>query len=99
MNLATGGSVVSELLKDKKWKIRAATRNLTGSKAKSLESMGVDLVYADFEKPETLADAVKVSQHFYRVDTGIAASKPLSRERRSSLALLITGNISRNSAT
>lgn len=58
--MATGGSVVRELLKDKQWHVRAVTRNIASSKAKALESEGAEVVYADLDKPETLASAVEV---------------------------------------
>ncbi|KAK5048618.1 hypothetical protein LTR84_005709 [Exophiala bonariae] len=64
---AQGGSVAYELLRNKEWKVRAITRSVTGEKARVLELNGAELVYADFERPETLASAVSGAEVVFGV--------------------------------
>ena len=55
-----GGSVVSALLKNPAYKIRAVTRNALGDSAKKLAAEGVEVVSADSGDVESLKVAFKV---------------------------------------
>ncbi|KZV82105.1 NAD(P)-binding protein [Exidia glandulosa HHB12029] len=52
-----GSSVVDFILRDGIFKARALTRDVESAKAVELTEKGVQVVYADFDKPETLAYA------------------------------------------
>lgn len=59
-----GGGVVSELLKDGLWNIRAVTRNPESDKGKALTAQGVKVVTADLDNTESLIKAFEVSYCF-----------------------------------
>lgn len=52
-----GGAVVQRLV-DGLWKVRAMTRDLTSPMAARLRSLGVELVRADYDDPESLSKAM-----------------------------------------
>lgn len=62
------------MLKTKEWAIRAVTRDIAGTKGKALESDGAEVVYADFEKPETLERAVEVKSTLSCADATILSN-------------------------
>lgn len=52
---------MTELLKDKQWKVRAVTRvPLTSSKSQALKAQGAEVVVANFEDAELLARAIEL---------------------------------------
>ncbi|UPL02494.1 hypothetical protein LCI18_013428 [Fusarium solani-melongenae] len=56
---AQGGSVVRQLLKDPKWKVRGITRDVNSEKAKQLVSQGVEVVAADLFDVKSLERAIE----------------------------------------
>ncbi|UZJ51381.1 hypothetical protein CBS101457_000701 [Exobasidium rhododendri] len=50
-----------------KWNLRGITRDVNGQNALGLASEGVDVVYADLERPETLLNAVRGSDAVFAV--------------------------------
>ena len=63
-----GGSVVTALLNEKeKYDVRAITRNVNGEKAQHLKTMGVEVVYASMDEPNTLCSAVAGSHGVFIV--------------------------------
>lgn len=55
---AQGGAVVNALLKAK-FRVRALTRNVDSDKAKALLEKGCTVAFADYDKPENLAESFK----------------------------------------
>lgn len=55
-----GGSVVSALLENKQWKVRAITRNPHGESAKAMAAKGVEVVGANFDDDASLVKAFEV---------------------------------------
>jgi hypothetical protein len=49
-----GGSVATRFLSDPNYTIRGVTRNVSSPAAQKFASLGVEIVYADLDKPETL---------------------------------------------
>jgi len=60
---AQGGSVIDALLQEKSLKIRGVTRNANSEAAKSLASKGVEVVTANFDDENSLAEAAEVSSY------------------------------------
>ncbi|KAH8734214.1 hypothetical protein BGZ61DRAFT_341837 [Ilyonectria robusta] len=56
---AQGGSVVRQLLKDNRWKVRGVTRDVNSEKSKELASKGVEVVAADLFDVKSLERAVE----------------------------------------
>ncbi|KAE8340684.1 hypothetical protein BDV24DRAFT_133631 [Aspergillus arachidicola] len=54
-----GGSVCRELVKMQSWKVRGLCRNTQSANAKELQALGVEMVSADLDSPETLVNAFK----------------------------------------
>lgn len=54
---AQGGSVAHKFLQDKSWKVRAITRNVNSDAAKSLASLGAEVVFADLDDEPSLLEA------------------------------------------
>lgn len=57
---AQGGSVARRLANNPKWKVRAVTRNPDGDAAKSLVSLGCDVVSANLDDIDSLVKAFEV---------------------------------------
>lgn len=55
---AQGGSVARYLLDERQWRVRGVSRTLDSAGAKRLAAMGVEMVAADLDAPETLGAAV-----------------------------------------
>ncbi len=55
-----GGSVVTALLKNPSYTVRAATRNITSQKSKELVSKGAEVVYADIDDYDSVVNVLKV---------------------------------------
>lgn len=53
-----GGSVVGALVKTKEYSVRAITRNTAGEKALKLKEMGVEIVQASMDDPDSLDKAL-----------------------------------------
>ena len=64
---AQGGDVVKALLAGGKFKVRGVTRSVEGKKAKELASQGVEMVEANFDKPESLHKAIAGSYGVFLV--------------------------------
>ncbi|EXJ83108.1 hypothetical protein A1O1_06726 [Capronia coronata CBS 617.96] len=64
---AQGGGVVTELLKDKGWSVRALTRNVNSPRARALRSQGAEVAFADLEDPSTLPKAIEGSHAVFGV--------------------------------
>ena len=63
-----GGSVVSALLKDKeKFTVRAITRNVSSDKAQELKALGVQVISASMDEPESLGPALAGSHGVFIV--------------------------------
>ncbi|KAM6516755.1 hypothetical protein FALCPG4_014928 [Fusarium falciforme] len=56
---AQGGSVVRQLLKDPKWKVRGITRDMNSEKSKQLASQGVEVIAADLFNVKSLERAIE----------------------------------------
>lgn len=54
-----GGSVVQSLIKSD-WKVRALTRNASGDAAKALETVGAEVIAANFDDEASLNKAYEV---------------------------------------
>ncbi|KAK1719281.1 NmrA-like family protein [Colletotrichum lupini] len=52
-----GGSVARIFAKDSAWKVRGLTRNPNSDKAKELERLGIEIVFADLNNSSTLSEA------------------------------------------
>ncbi|CAB3998523.1 Hypothetical predicted protein, partial [Paramuricea clavata] len=64
---AQGGGVVRALLAGGKFKVRGITRSVESEKANELVSQGVEMVQANFDKPETLYEAIAGSYGVFLV--------------------------------
>ena len=64
---AQGGSVATTLAKSQKWKVRGITRNPNSDASKKVAALGVDLVAADMDKPDSLSKAFEVVDLRHRV--------------------------------
>jgi len=62
---AQGRSVVEALLKDKKWKVRALSRNASSDKAKELQSKGVEVLQGDYSNKDDLRKALNGVYGFF----------------------------------
>lgn len=56
---AQGGAVIRAMMGDKKFKLRAATRNPDSEKAKALVKLGVEVVKLDMDDKHSCRDALK----------------------------------------
>jgi uncharacterized protein YbjT (DUF2867 family) len=66
---AQGGGLVRAILSDKsgEFTARALTRNINSEKAKALAQMGIEVVAADIDNPESLKEAFKGAYGIYAV--------------------------------
>ncbi|KAL9624903.1 MAG: hypothetical protein Q9160_000950 [Pyrenula sp. 1 TL-2023] len=64
---AQGGSVARRMAKSSKWKVRAVTRNPEGDSAKSLVSVGCDVVAANMDDIDSLVKAFEGANAIFAV--------------------------------
>jgi uncharacterized protein YbjT (DUF2867 family) len=64
---AQGGSIVKALLAEKKYSVRAMTRNPNSEKALQLKTLGVEVIQADMDDPKSLEKAMEGCYGVYGV--------------------------------
>ncbi|KEF51072.1 uncharacterized protein A1O9_12888, partial [Exophiala aquamarina CBS 119918] len=62
-----GGAVVELFLREGGWQIRAATQDLSGTKARPLSGREAELIQADFDHPKTLVPVFKNANVIFAV--------------------------------
>ncbi|KAJ5607025.1 NmrA-like family protein [Penicillium hordei] len=62
-----GGSVAEVFLQEPQWRVRAVTRNPTGTKAQALAARGAEVVQADLDSPSTLSSAFENANTIFAV--------------------------------
>ena len=80
-----GGAVVKHLL-SKDFTIKAVSRNLHGKGADKLREMGVEVVFGDLDKPETLTPILKGAYGVYSVQNNWTSSIAVEIAQGKSLA-------------
>ncbi|KAK2751858.1 hscarg dehydrogenase [Colletotrichum kahawae] len=77
---AQGGSVVTQLLQDPKWKVRGITRNANSEKARGLAEKGVEVVTADVNDESSLVKAFEGAAAAFVVTTYWESVPTLGRD-------------------
>src|SRR5919108_5913239 len=67
-----GGAVVRSLLR-RGWEVRALTRKPARARARSLQSLGAQIVLADMDEPKSLRAAFAGAAGVFSVQNGIAS--------------------------
>lgn len=80
-----GGAVVRHLIKSD-FTIKAVSRNLQGKGADKLRQMGVEVVFGDLDKPETLTPILKGAYGVYSVQNNWTSSIDVEIAQGKSLA-------------
>lgn len=80
-----GGAVVRHLMKSG-FTMKAVSRNLQGKGADNLRQMGVEVVYGDLDKPETLTPILKGAYGVYSVQNNWTSSIDVEIAQGKSLA-------------
>ncbi|KAK0204340.1 putative hscarg dehydrogenase [Desarmillaria ectypa] len=94
-----GGSVVTALLKNPSYKVRAASRNTTGDKAKELVSEGAEVVYADLDDYESVVNALQGAYAAFGLTNALTTLATLGPEESSKLEIKQGQNIANAAAS
>lgn len=94
-----GGSVVTALLKNPSYKVRAATRSIMSHKSKELVSKGAEIVYADIDDYGSVVNALKDAYAVFGLTNSLTTLATIGPEESSKAEINQGKNIANAAAS